>query len=506
VDGVMFSAGEKNLAIVPGVRITASVMQPTGGGATSPVVLLNDEAHRLDDGLIEEYAQTRTYDTFHGRYERNDIDWYMLDLPGLVPFNCIEMTMGYPFRDGGWWTSLNVEVRDLNSSSWEPVSHMRIEPGYNFADTRINRRLFESYEIIFDDVLATSVRIIGVPGGLVRFTSLARLAVYHRDLSQRVSPQLVHIPIPHLFRLISPDSVWDLSSGLKRLTGLSATLPLLDYYLDEERLAVDWSREVGYYSGKPYLSMLIGDAIGWDTWPKVREPEQHCFKTSIQPAPFVELNHHRLFAIAVAPVMLDGQTLANITSSEALLPESIDWDWHHHFADQHHIQWAEYKAAMERTPHMNLMQMEGVAEILSMIANSITQVAHRNLILEGELKNIKASAINPSSERRKTIQTAIRFLQENLEEDISITDVARHVSLNPSYFSTIFTEEMGSTPIDMLQRVRIERAKEYLRHTQVTVMDVCVALNYTPSYFNRLFKKLVGMTPGQFGRQHKKMS
>ncbi|MBE3142936.1 MAG: helix-turn-helix transcriptional regulator, partial [Planctomycetes bacterium] len=125
------------------------------------------------------------------------------------------------------------------------------------------------------------------------------------------------------------------------------------------------------------------------------------------------------------------------------------------------------------------------------------------LALENELLKVRSAAGQGANPAKETIHRAIDFMEENLEESIGIADVARAVCLNPSYFSTLFAEQVGCTPTDFLTRLRIERAKEFLRHTSMSVMDVCVALDYSPSYFSRLFKKMTGVTPGKYARQVK---
>lgn len=495
-----------NLALMPGVRISVSVDHPTGGGNHNPEILLNNSAHLLDDGMIDQFTQGRTFDTFQGRKQHNDLDWYELNFPKIVEINCIEMTTGLPYRDGGWWTSLNVEYRTTKESAWQSVRNLSLYPAYNFADSRKDRRPFESYSLVFEDIAVEAIRLIGVPGGLVGFTSLARLAAFHYDLSRWDPQQLNHIPIPHIYRLISPANIWDLSSGLTRLTGLGASFPILEYYLDQDRLDRDWVREGPYYSGKPYLDMLVGDAVGWDLWVSLRDVRQHSFNTSIQPAPYVELCFNETLCSAVAPVHVDGVLMGRLSSSQAMVSGDVDWTWHRHFANQYHIAWDDYMAALERTPRMTLEQMEGVAEILGVIANSIAQMAQRNLVLEEEVKRVRATSSSGRVDQKELIHRAVEFMKDNLEEDIHMADVARSINLSPSYFSTIFVNQMGFSPTDLFQRLRIERAKEYLRHTELTVMDVCVALNFNPSYFNRLFKKMVGITPGEFARKERLLS
>jgi AraC-like DNA-binding protein len=183
-------------------------------------------------------------------------------------------------------------------------------------------------------------------------------------------------------------------------------------------------------------------------------------------------------------------------SDSALLLERLEDGSHRTFACEHDIDWELYQASVQQSPQKTLEQMEGIAEILGVIANTIAQLAHRNQLLEVELSGKKAG-----DPHRLLIQRAVQYMQDQVEEPISIAKVASEIGLNPSYFSTVFTEQMGCLPVDYLARLRIERAKEYLRHSPLSVMEVCVALNYTPSYFNRLFKRLVGMTPGEYARQ-----
>jgi YesN/AraC family two-component response regulator len=53
----------------------------------------------------------------------------------------------------------------------------------------------------------------------------------------------------------------------------------------------------------------------------------------------------------------------------------------------------------------------------------------------------------------------------------------------------------------MLINLRIERAKEYLANTTMSVQEVCRSLGYDASYLMRLFKQRTGYTMGQYARQ-----
>jgi two-component system response regulator YesN len=76
--------------------------------------------------------------------------------------------------------------------------------------------------------------------------------------------------------------------------------------------------------------------------------------------------------------------------------------------------------------------------------------------------------------------------------------------LSPSYFSQIFREETGRSPIDYLIDHRMEHAKRLLCTGRVNVTEAAGAVGYdSVSYFIRQFAARVGVTPGQWIRRER---
>lgn len=97
------------------------------------------------------------------------------------------------------------------------------------------------------------------------------------------------------------------------------------------------------------------------------------------------------------------------------------------------------------------------------------------------------------------IKTAQEYIKENFDKDISLDDVSRQVNISPYYFSKIFKEESGLNFIEYLTNIRIDKAKELLADTDMSIKEVCATCGYTdPNYFSRSFKKNVGVTPTEF--------
>ncbi|MBI1258124.1 MAG: helix-turn-helix domain-containing protein [Chloroflexi bacterium] len=488
-----FTASEENLAARPGVRVEVSVDHPTGRASRNPNVLLSDPPAFLDGQPLSAFLRYRdkTYDTYDGHNIAHKPDWYAIHFPQAITCNCIEMTMECPNRDGGWWVSLHVEYWD-EGSGWQPVSAFEIAPPYPFDDEPLGRLPYQSHALTFNEVTTEAVRIIGKPGGLAQFTSLAHLAVYERDLSRWNPASLPAPPLPYIFRLIPPQTIWDISESMVKLTGLAVYVAYMDHYLDPKRYARWWKHLSHNYLGEPELWQLIGDSIGWDNWNRLQYPDEG---TLVPREPYVRISFHNSIGQAVAPIIVDQQVLGEIASHQVIIRDQFDQDWHRHYAREHHIAWRSYAASIERSPRMSLEQLDGAATLMGMIANTIANLAHRNLKLESELDGVRGT------DHREIVRKAIDFMQDNLEAPVSVGEVAQAVALNPTYFGIIFSEQIGRNPIDYLIDLRIERAKHYLGRTQMSVMDVCVALGYNPSYFSRLFKRRMGCTPGEYARR-----
>lgn len=68
-----------------------------------------------------------------------------------------------------------------------------------------------------------------------------------------------------------------------------------------------------------------------------------------------------------------------------------------------------------------------------------------------------------SAERKDDLKALQKYIEENLEEKIGLTDLANYCFYNPSYFSRIFKERFGVTLSTYLKQLRVERAKDLLR-------------------------------------------
>lgn len=101
------------------------------------------------------------------------------------------------------------------------------------------------------------------------------------------------------------------------------------------------------------------------------------------------------------------------------------------------------------------------------------------------------------------IQRARAYLEQRYAApELSLNDVAAHVGLSPNHLSTVFSSEVGETIRDYVTRLRMERAKELLRTTNLSAAEVCARVGYNdPHYFSAAFKRATGLSPRHFRAQ-----
>ncbi len=99
----------------------------------------------------------------------------------------------------------------------------------------------------------------------------------------------------------------------------------------------------------------------------------------------------------------------------------------------------------------------------------------------------------------EVIRRAISYISKNYANNVTLDDVARHVHLNPAYFSSIFKQCCGSSFKEYLNMVRVEESKRLLANTDYSIIDIAIATGFEDqSYFSKVFKKYTGLTPKQY--------
>ncbi|MFC4776572.1 helix-turn-helix domain-containing protein [Paenibacillus sp. GCM10023252] len=103
------------------------------------------------------------------------------------------------------------------------------------------------------------------------------------------------------------------------------------------------------------------------------------------------------------------------------------------------------------------------------------------------------------SSGKLAVHLAIQYMKAGYQNPLTRELLADHVSLSPGYFSVLFKEHTGVSPIRYLNKIRIDHAKQLLRSTAQPIAEVAEACGFTDSfYFSRLFQRETGMPPREY--------
>lgn len=124
-------------------------------------------------------------------------------------------------------------------------------------------------------------------------------------------------------------------------------------------------------------------------------------------------------------------------------------------------------------------------------------------VQENELHRILDVYIGKSRDkesRPETFETALDvWLEHHYAESLNMEVAATAAGMTPPYFSKKVKAVTGVNFSEHLANRRMDRAKEYLRTTELPIAEISAKVGYVDSrHFTKVFKKRIGMTPGSY--------
>ncbi|MBW4618608.1 MAG: helix-turn-helix domain-containing protein [Cyanosarcina radialis HA8281-LM2] len=90
----------------------------------------------------------------------------------------------------------------------------------------------------------------------------------------------------------------------------------------------------------------------------------------------------------------------------------------------------------------------------------------------------------------------LEYINEHLNQDIKLADLAHLLSLSQFHFSHLFKQSIGTAPYQYLLQQRVERAKQLLKQTNRSIVDIAFLCGFNShSHLSKQFRQFTGMTP-----------
>ena len=147
-----------------------------------------------------------------------------------------------------------------------------------------------------------------------------------------------------------------------------------------------------------------------------------------------------------------------------------------------------------------MAHMELALHLVSkLVGGKYAHLCRKYLLMENNNKTQAPYRRLSNNQKDPFIQNANRYLFEHLHEEIRIDDVAQALAVSNRTLIRRFKQSTGDTPLQHIQKMRIERSKYLLETSFLPTDEIVQRVGYQDiSTFGRIFKRFTGLTPGQY--------
>jgi AraC family transcriptional regulator len=155
-----------------------------------------------------------------------------------------------------------------------------------------------------------------------------------------------------------------------------------------------------------------------------------------------------------------------------------------------------------------------ISQLVSTIANEVAGGLFDTILVDAlntavavQLTRLCAdpAAIMPAPSNglsRERLKRVHDFVEEHLDQRLSLTDLAAVSCLSPYHFSRSFKQAVGIGPQRYIMQRRLERAKTLMRRTNLPLALIAQEAGFADqSHLTAVFRRAIGMTPGHFRTQ-----
>ncbi len=242
--------------------------------------------------------------------------------------------------------------------------------------------------------------------------------------------------------------------------------------------------------------------------------------------PYIYLCHCGIVDVAV-PVMVGDRYLGSVMFGEVRIANGETEQVQRLVSEISSFQ-AETETTrsdlLEKYHQLPEMEYQRIVEIADLIHSVVEYIVDREIkskndrqvyewILStgregGEIRELQEPVAGQQESRREStaavkkdspLYPAIAYMDDHPNEHITMKDMSDLCHLSPSYFSRLFSREVGESFINYLNRRKIERSKKLLRDSDLSVSQIAAEVGYMDiSHFIQIFKRFEGVTPTVF--------
>ena len=123
-------------------------------------------------------------------------------------------------------------------------------------------------------------------------------------------------------------------------------------------------------------------------------------------------------------------------------------------------------------------------------------------ILQTETTQSYLDQDSNNDKKESRIASIVNYIRQNIQEKMTVKDLSKKAYMSESTFYRAFKNELGVTPVDFINNLRLKMASALLRDSKKSIREIYMQCGFNSlSYFHRMFKKQFSMTPSDYQRK-----
>lgn len=185
------------------------------------------------------------------------------------------------------------------------------------------------------------------------------------------------------------------------------------------------------------------------------------------------------------------ETIDYLNNAYPKINNSLSWDFSW---NKFHLVNTDELASLTNKLFSNMISNDPFKDVLA-------DLLFKELLIRIIQQQQLGELVEPSISGNDEMSNLKKYIREHLTERITIEDLSRKANMSKATLFRIFKDEYGITPMELVIRERLRKAKEMLS-ANMSIKEVCYACGFTDvNYFSRLFKARENMTPGNYQRK-----
>ena len=156
-----------------------------------------------------------------------------------------------------------------------------------------------------------------------------------------------------------------------------------------------------------------------------------------------------------------------------------------------------------------------IGDIINCLLNDLAENQNDDLIMESYTQIIVSKMIGTLkqlntqnsvfSQKSSFLEKAQRYCFKNYANDLSISEIAKHVNVHPNYLSSAFKAHYGTSLLHYINICRLQHAYEMIASKNNSITDIAYNCGFQSiRSFNRIFKEEIGCTPKEYQNKYQK--